>query len=78
MRLNARDSSGDPAYSQVENGNLSLSWPIMLNPISWDAHAFPVFFGGTKVNEDASSIVSVPSLHLVYFVTADTKRQDAK
>lgn len=42
------------------------------------AHAFPVFFGGTKVSDDASYIVSVPSLHLVYFVTADTKRQDAK
>lgn len=85
---------------QVETGNLSLSWPIMLNPVSWDgkltlslqslfneliyllvaltAHAFPVYFGGTKVTDDASSIVSVPSLHLVYFVTADTKRQDAK
>lgn len=50
----------------------------MLNPVSWDAHAFPVYFGGTKVTDDASSIVSVPSLHLVYFVTADTKRQDAK
>lgn len=86
-------------FSQVETGNLSLSWPIMLNPVSWDgkkfiiincfqrlhniffinpAHAFPVFFGGTKVSDDASYIVSVPSLHLVYFVTADTKRQDAK
>lgn len=51
-------------------------------PLKFDfeipAHAFPVFFGGTKVSEDASYIVSVPSLHLVYFVTADTKRQDAK
>lgn len=42
------------------------------------AHAFPVFFGGTQVSDDASYIISVPSLHLVYFVTADTKRQDAK
>lgn len=42
------------------------------------AHAFPVFFGGTKVSADAAYIESVPSLHLVYFVTADTKRQDAK
>lgn len=42
------------------------------------AHAFPVFFGGTKVTDDASFIESVPSLHLVYFVTADTSRQDAK
>jgi patched domain-containing protein len=78
MRLEARDLSDDFACSQVETGNLSLSWPIMLNPVSWDAHAFPVYFGGTKVTDDASSIVSVPSLHLVYFVTADTKRQDAK
>lgn len=68
----------DYILPEVENGNLSLSWPIMLNPVSWDAHAFPVFFGGTKVSDDASYIVSVPSLHLVYFVTADTKRQDAK
>jgi hypothetical protein len=21
---------------KVESGNLSLSWPIMLNPVSWD------------------------------------------
>lgn len=46
--------------------------------IFYAAHAFPVFFGGTKVSDDASYIISVPSLHLVYFVTADTKRQDAK
>lgn len=72
------DLSDYSLYLQVETGNLSLSWPIMLNPVSWDAHAFPVYFGGTKVTDDASSIVSVPSLHLVYFVTADTKRQDAK
>jgi hypothetical protein len=23
-------------FSQVETGNLSLTWPIMLNPVSWD------------------------------------------
>jgi hypothetical protein len=41
------------------------------------AHAFPVFFGGTKVS-DESTIISVPSLQMVYFVTADTKKQDEK
>jgi hypothetical protein len=56
--------------SLVSNVSFSLSFHA--------AHAFPVFFGGTKVNEDATLIESVPSLHLVYFVTADTKRQDAK
>lgn len=48
----------------------------MFNPISWDAHAFPVFFGGTKLSE-YGTIVSVPAIQMVYFVTANTKRQDA-
>jgi len=37
----------------------------------------PVFFGGTKLTED-NIVISVPAIQLVYFVTADTKRQDAK
>lgn len=49
----------------------------MFNPVTWDAHAFPVFFGGTTLNEDGT-IAVVPSIHLVYFVTSDTKRQDAR
>lgn len=49
----------------------------MFNPVTWDAHAFPVFFGGTQVSPD-NYIVSVPSLHLVYFVAVDTKRQIEK
>lgn len=61
----------------METGELNLTWPIMFNPVTWDAHAFPVYFGGTEVSED-NYIVSVPSLQLVYFVTADSKRQDAK
>lgn len=28
------------SFSQVETGNLSLSWPIMLNPVSWDGKKF--------------------------------------
>lgn len=49
----------------------------MFNPVTWDTHAFPVFFGGTKVSDDGT-IISVPSLQMVYFVTADNKKQDAK
>lgn len=49
----------------------------MFNPVTWDAHAFPVFFGGTTLNEDGT-IAVVPSIQLVYFVTSDTKRQDAR
>lgn len=50
----------------------------MFNPATWDAHAFPVFFGGTKLSRDQTTIVSVPSIQLVYFATADTKKQDIK
>lgn len=67
----------DHIIDDVENGNLSLTWPIMFNPVTWDAHTFPVYFGGTKVSDD-NTILSVPSLQLVYFVTADTKRQDER
>lgn len=62
---------------QIESGELNLTFPLMFNPVTWDAHAFPVFFGGTKITED-NIIISVPAIQLVYFVTADTKRQDAK
>lgn len=49
----------------------------MFNPVTWDAHAFPVFFGGTVLSAE-QNIVSVPSLQLVYFVAVDTKRQIEK
>lgn len=48
----------------------------MFNPETWDAHAFPVFFGGTVVRDGI--IVSVPSTQLVYFANADNKKLDAK
>lgn len=49
----------------------------MFNPVTWDAHTFPVYFGGTVVNDDGI-IISVPSLQLAYFVNADTNTQDAR
>lgn len=49
----------------------------MFNPVTWDAHTFPVYFGGTVVNDDGI-IISVPSLQLAYFVNADTNAQDAR
>lgn len=67
----------DALMDDIESGQLNLTFPIMFNPVTWDAHAFPVFFGGTKLTED-NYIISVPAIQLVYFVTADTKRQDAK
>ncbi|XP_026477918.1 patched domain-containing protein 3 [Ctenocephalides felis] len=67
----------DHIIEDVESGALNLTFPVMFNPVTWDAHAFPVFFGGTEV-DDEGLIRRVPSLQLVYFVAADTRRQDAK
>nr|CAD7195523.1 unnamed protein product [Timema douglasi] len=67
----------DYVIEEVESGELNLTFPIMFNPVTWDAHTFPVYFGGTVVGED-SIIIEVPSVQFVYFVTADTKRQDSR
>lgn len=60
---------------QVEAKTINLTFPLMFNPVTWDAHAFPVFFGGTEVSEDGL-IISVPSVQLVYFGNADSKKLD--
>ncbi|XP_012253050.2 patched domain-containing protein 3 [Athalia rosae] len=61
---------------EVESRELNLTFPVMFNPVTWDAHAFPVYFGGSVINDD-STIETVPSVQLAYFVAADSKRQDA-
>lgn len=55
---------------------MNLTFPVMFNPITWDAHLFPVYFGGTVLTGDMT-IKSVPALQMAYFAAADTKRQDA-
>lgn len=50
----------------------------MFNPVTWDTHVFPVFFGGTVVSPDRKLVVSAPSMQLVYFLAVDTKRQIEK
>lgn len=59
---------------QIEAGNITLTFPIYFNPVTWDQHIFPVFFGGTEVSADRA-VVSAPSMQMVYFVAVDTPRQ---
>lgn len=68
----------DYIMDEILSKEINLTFPVMFNPATWDAHAFPVFFGGTVLSEDHTTIVSVPSIQLVYFVTVDTKKQDAR
>lgn len=67
----------DAIMPEVVKGELNLTFPIMINPVTWDMHTFPVYFGGTVLS-DEGTIVSVPSLQLIYFVNADTKFQDER
>lgn len=67
----------DYVMEDVANGTLKLTFPIMFNPVTWDAHTFPVYFGATEIDEDGL-ITRVPALQLVYFITADTKAQDQR
>ncbi|CAH0556056.1 unnamed protein product [Brassicogethes aeneus] len=65
----------DFIIEDVEAKKINLTFPLMFNPVTWDAHAFPVFFGGTVVSDDGL-IISVPSVQLVYFGNAETKKYD--
>lgn len=67
----------DQIMEKVEKKQLNLLFPVMINPVTWEAHAFPAFFGGTVVNAD-STIARVPSVQLMYFISDDTKQQDER
>ncbi|XP_071874799.1 patched domain-containing protein isoform X3 [Bombus fervidus] len=60
----------------VEKRELNLTFPVTLNPVTWDIHLLPVYFGGSVIDEDLI-IESVPSMQLAYFLTVDNARQDA-
>lgn len=63
-------------FSEVEEGKLNLTFPLMFNPVSFTTYMFPVYFGATEVTED-STIKSVPSVQLGYFLKVDNAHQDA-
>lgn len=63
-----------PFLSQIESGELELTFPVWFDPYTFDTHVFPVFLGGTVLSPNRT-IVSAPSMNLVYFVAVDTQRQ---
>jgi hypothetical protein len=62
---------------QIEAGNISLTFPVMLNPETLKTYAFPFFFGGTKVS-NVSTVLSVPALQLNYFLAVNSPKQDRR
>ncbi|XP_054003081.1 patched domain-containing protein 3 isoform X1 [Hylaeus anthracinus] len=60
----------------VEKRELNLTFPVMFNPVTWEIHFLPVYFGGSVINEDLV-VETAPSMQLAYFLSADSSRLDA-
>ena len=57
----------------VERGNVSLTYPVMLNPNTFETYAFPFTFGGVKLT-NVSTIISVQAIQLNYFLAVSYKK----
>jgi hypothetical protein len=62
---------------RIESGNISLTYPIMLNPDTFKTYAFPFYFGGTTIS-NVSTVQFVKALQLNYFVAVNSRKQDQR
>ena len=60
---------------QVNNGTFNLTFPFMLNPNTFESYVFPFNFGGITTN-NRSTIESVLSISLMYFIRAQNAQED--
>ncbi|XP_071540515.1 patched domain-containing protein 3-like isoform X2 [Panulirus ornatus] len=61
---------------EVEAGNYSISYPLMINPNTFDTYVFPHFFGGVTIDNE-SYVGSVKALSLFYWLRTNNKKEDA-
>ena len=52
----------------IEAGDIKIQWPIFFDPYSFETYKLPIFFGGTAVDEDESTVKSVNAIGLSYFL----------
>jgi len=57
---------------QIENGSLSVNYPMMFNPETFNLHVIPVHFGGLKLSNDSLSVDSARAVSLNYFLEVGT------
>lgn len=60
---------------EVENKTFNLTYPLMLNPNTFETYIFPLFFGGTNVS-DLDTIESAAALSISYWLRTNTKNED--
>lgn len=62
---------------EVDAGNYTLTYPLMINPNTFDTYVFPHFFGGVTVSNE-STIITVKALSLFYWLRTNDQKEDAE
>lgn len=57
---------------QVENGSLRMSYPVMINPDTFNSHVLVSFLSGLQLSNDNLTLVSAEALGMVYFLNVET------
>ena len=61
---------------QIENKSIRLSYPVMLNPETYNSHSWVLHFGGIKLSNDSYSVEEVRAVNLIYFLAIDNDEDD--
>ncbi|KAK7083690.1 Hedgehog receptor activity protein [Halocaridina rubra] len=62
---------------QVQNGTYNLTYPLMINPNTFDTYVFPLFLGGLELT-NSSTIASAKALSITYWLKNNHRREDEK
>jgi len=65
-----------PLMGQIETGKLRLGYPLMFNPITYQVHSLPHFFGGLELKEENRTLQKAEALFLFYFIAPTTNPTD--
>lgn len=60
---------------EIEAGEYNLTYPLMLNPNTFEMYVFPLFFGGLEIS-NSSTIESVKALSISYWLRTNTRKED--
>lgn len=62
---------------RVENGTYNLTYPLMINPNTFETYVFPLFFGGLELT-NSSTILSTKALSISYWLRNNNKEEDER
>lgn len=62
---------------EVENKTYNLTYPLMLNPATFETYVFPHYLGGVNVTDD-NVLLSTQALSLFYWLKNNTPKEDSE